>query len=278
MPAETKVSGTAAPPYGMFIFSLICFTVLAASGIFLLASATAEGFPNAFSERSFSFVGLVFIAIWAKTSWSDILRVEPETDLTFRQKHRSFGLKAGSVVAVAFLGAGGFGAYQGLQKANLNSLIEQANALGLKTAPVKQRFIQIVRRDTPTVPEYLQRCTELEATLNDYEPALQQMDTLTGQIEQELKGDRAGTATITTMRTILQKDLEGAGIYRKEIAYAKQLAALPAPDNFQFFNANIQPVLDEEARIARDEIEIVKTAKARGVKLPEQIYKELGIK
>jgi len=278
MSAETKVSGTAAAPYGMFIFSLICFTVLAASGIFLLASATAQGSRNPFSERSFSFVGLIFIAIWAKHSWSDILRVEPETDLSFRQKHRSFGLKAGTAVAVAFLAAGGFGAYHGLQRAKLDSLLDQANALGVKGGPVKQRFIQIVRRDTPSVPEYLQRCAELEATLNEYEPALQQMDSLMSQIEQEVKGDPAGTAIVTTMRTIVQKDLEAARTYRKEIAYAKQLAALPAPDHLQFFNANIQPVLDEEARIARDEIEIVKTAKARGVKLPEQMYKELGIK
>jgi uncharacterized protein (UPF0335 family) len=57
-----------------------------------------------------------------------------------------------------------------------------------------------------------------------------------------------------------------------------ELQALPESAQLQFFATNIEPIQDEETRIAREEIEILKTAKARGVQLPEQMYSQFGIK
>ena len=73
------------------------------------------------------------------------------------------------------------------------------------------------------------------------------------------------------------KDLEAAGVYRKEIVYARQLPGIPQSDRPQFFNANIRPVVEQEAKLGKDEVEILKDAKARGIELPESMYKDAGV-
>jgi hypothetical protein len=276
------------PPYRGFIYSLVCFVAVAASGVFLLASATAQGSPNAFSQNSVSLVGLIATAIWASRSWSSITRAEPETDPAFRQKHRAFGLKAGAVITCALVGVTAGGVYFGLRAARtakVETLLKEVEALGLDGAPKKQRFMQLVRakNDAQNLSEYLQRCTELELATDDYEAAERQLDTPLGQLQQEIAQLRPESSfasvlpVVTVMRAVLGKDLEGAEVYRKEIGYAKQLPGIPEADRVRFFNANIQPVIEQEAEIAKNEIEILKDAKARGVTLPEEMSREAGI-
>lgn len=288
--AET--GGKVSAPYGTLIFSLVCFTCVAASGIFRLASATAQGSPNAFPENNSGYLVVIGTAIWAARVWSRVTHVEPETDSAFRQKHRAFGLKAGSAIAVVLISAATVGTYAGFRaghqaslraghQARLDMLTKQVDALAVRTMPTKQRIIQLETRDTQNLPEYLQRCTDLEAAINDYEPALQQMDSLMSQTQQELQElkTNAGFASLltseTVLRSVLSKDLEAARAYRKEIGYAKQLPGLPESERLRFYYANIQPVVDEEGRIAKDAIEILKAAEARGVMLPQAILKEL---
>ncbi len=184
--------------------------------------------------------------------------------------------------------AAAYGSYLGNRaghSAKLHSLSEQISALGIKGAPVKLRFIQNVRRETSTMPEYLQRCVDLESVLNEYEPALLMLDSLLSETAGELKYLNADAryAKLTPMVTVLQnigrKDIESARAFRKEIEYAKKLAAISiSDDRARFYKANIVPTKDDEERIANDEIEILKDAKARGVDLPESMYSEVGIK
>jgi len=64
--------------------------------------------------------------------------------------------------------------------------------------------------------EYVQRCSDLETALNDYEPGLRKMDGLLSQMIGELKYFDTDTryAKLTPMATVLQKvvrkDLESA--------------------------------------------------------------------
>lgn len=278
---ESTPSGNKTAPYLNLVFSLACFTALAASATFLLASATAQADPNAFNEKSISFIGLIATAFWARQAWSAVIRVEPESDSIFLRKHRSFGLTAGMVIAVLLVSAGGAGTYSGIRaahKSRLNGLLDQISELGTRTAPAKQKFVQIAIRNVTNLSEYEQRCVDLEEAINEYEPALQQMGMVMGKVEQELQGDDpAALEIVTTMRGIVQKDLQSVRTYKTEIKYAKQLPALRASSRNGFYDTNIQPVLDEEQRIAKDEVEILKTAKARGVRLPQNIYSAVGI-
>ena len=82
---------------------------------------------------------------------------------------------------------------------------------------------------------------------------------------------------VTVLRAVVAKDLEGTKAFRQEINYAKQLPEVPESDRTRFYNVNIQPVVEQEGKIARDEIEIVKDAKAHGIKLPESMYQQAGL-
>jgi hypothetical protein len=84
--------------------------------------------------------------------------------------------------------------------------------------------------------------------------------------------------TFTVLQNLVRKDLESAGAVRKEVDYAKQLATLATPgDQMRFYKDNILPIKSDEKRIAKEEIEIMKHAKAHGVSLPESLYREAGI-
>jgi hypothetical protein len=261
--------------YGWFVFSLVCFTVSAASVVFQLAAATAKGSADAFPKGGPFLAGLIATAIGAKTAWSRLVVAEPEDDPVVRRKHSLFLIRAVVLMVLALVAAGSIGVYLGKPSA-ASSAFAQMATLGARTAPIKQRFVGLVRKDTPTIPEYLRRCTDLESTLNEYEPALQQMDGLMAQLQEHTTNDPSTIDVLVTMRSILQKDLESAKTFRKEVESAKLLAALPSSEQTSFYNTSIKPIQDEESRIANDEIEIMKRAKARGVKLG-RMYKEAGI-
>jgi hypothetical protein len=264
-------------PYFFLVFTLTCFTVLAAIQIFGLSSAAAQASANT-SFVSGTYLALVLIAVGAKKTWSTILTVEPESEINFRQKHRLFGWKAGAAMAFTLLAVCGIGVFKGRQTAELNSLLSQAKSLGVKSGPTKQKLVAILSRDTGTFPEYFQRCTELEATLDEYEPALHQMDSLLSQLQPRLRKDSSNMATILALRNILQKDLQGAQAYRKEIALAEQLAKLPDSGRQRFYQQNITPVIDEETKIRNEEREIIQNAKYQGATLPQSLYDQVGIK
>jgi len=284
-PPSTSENTTVAARYGGFICALVCFTGVAAAGAYVLAFGIAKGSPDA-AESGISLLGLIVTGIWAARSWSNIKQAEPESDPKWRRKHRAFNLKAGTVIVAVLAGAGAWGTIVGIRatrQARLDELAKQVAALGAKAAPYKQRFVEAATRKTRDQTEYLQRCEDLEAAIKDYEPALQQLDGLLRQMQQELYNFNADAKlaevlmSVNAMRSILQKDMEALGTYRKEVTYAKQLAAVPKPDQLRFYDANIQPIVDEETRIGEEEIAVVRDAKTRGVKLPQEFYSEMGI-
>jgi hypothetical protein len=279
--------GRADAPYGTLVFALICFTAVAASFVYLLASVAAQGNPNADKTLGSSFLGLLFTAIWTKRLWSQVATIEPESNPTFRQEHRAFAFKTGIIMAIVLLIAAVAGAKSGIHAsrvASFKQLTDSISALGAKTAPTKQKFAALLGSDPPTIPEYVQRCNELERVNNDYETALQQMDALLGQLEQLARNDPGMfasvpgfLASVTTMRSVLAKDKESVMLVRREVSYAKQLPALSASDQVKLYRTTIRPIRDQQSRIGQEEIEILRYAKARGIKLPEQMYSQLGI-
>jgi hypothetical protein len=246
--------------------------------MFSLVMATTAGSPDGFSKGSPPLIGVIIMAIWARSAWAKIMIAEPNSNPLFRRKHFSFNLKAGGLIAATVLAAGSYGAHLGLHRATVNEHLEEIRVLGEKAAPLKKQFIDIVRRDTHTTPEYLQWTKDLEAALNEYEPLVQQMDSLLTVAEQDFKNDSKTTEAFSTMQNILQKDLEAMRAFRTEVQSAKQLEQLPDEERPQFHKEHIEPIQAEEHRIALEEIEILKNAKAQGIKLPEELYEQAGIK
>lgn len=133
------------------------------------------------------------------------------------------------------------------------------------------------------MPDYILRCGKLGALLKDYESNLQEGDRILDQVLEELqqlKADRGYAEmipTFTALQNVIRKDLQSAQAFRKEVDYAKQLAALAGTDQARFYTTYILPVIADEKRIANEEVEILKDAKAHGVHLPETLYREAGI-
>lgn len=273
-----KPVGNTSVPYGSLIFALICFTLLIAFWTFSLVLATTAGSPDGFSKGSPPLIGVIVMAIWARSAWAKIMIAEPNSNPLFRRKHLSFNLKAGGLIAAMVLAAGGYGAHLGFHRASVNEHLAEIRVLGEKAAPLKKQFIDIVRRDTHTTPEYLQWTKDLELALNEYEPLVQQMDSLLTVAERDFKNDSKTAEAFSTMQNVLQKDLEAMRAFRAEVESAKQLEQLPAEERPQFHKEHIEPIQAEEHRIAMEEIEILKNAKAQGIKLPEELYEQAGIK
>jgi len=191
---------------------------------------------------------------------------------------------SGLLIIVAV--AGGWFWIRVRQTAKLQELFKEDRDVESDAAPKKQRFMQLLseKQNAKTLPEYLQRCAELEPAINDYEAAERQVDNLLSQMQQEIGGlkPQGSYASLlpgfAVLRAVFAKDIEGAEAQRKEIEYAKQLPNIPEAGRAQFYTSNIQPVAEQEGKIAQDETAILKDAKTRGVVLPESVYQGAGIK
>ena len=159
---------------------------------------------------------------------------------------------------------------------DLKLLAEQVHALALNSLPVKKKFVELARKDTPTMDEYIERCADLELAMRRYEPALRQMHGLIGEAVEALKDDPRTFASFATIEHLLEKNLKSLEYLRQELNYARQLATLPSADQVRLYEQKIHPLREAGARLAAEGIEIVNAAKARGVRLPEEMYTDLG--
>jgi rubrerythrin len=169
------------------------------------------------------------------------------------------------------------------QTAKLESLLAEIRDVAARGAPQKQQFMKLTRENPQTLPEYLQRCAELEPVVNDYSASEQQMDDLLAEVQQQIGELRpqgsygAMLPMLGVMRAILAKDLEGAKIYKQEVDYAKQLPSMSEKERIQFYNTNIEPVLEREHEVALDEIAILKDAKTHGIAMPANMLQDAGL-
>lgn len=169
------------------------------------------------------------------------------------------------------------------QIAKLESLLAEMREVAARGAPQKQQFMKLTRENPQTLPEYLQRCAELEPVINDYSASVQQMDDLLAQVQRQIGELRpqgsygAILPALGVMRTISAKDLEGAKIYKQEVDFAKQLPSMSEKQRIQFYNTNIEPVLEREHQVALDEVAILKDAKTRGIAMPTSMLQDAGL-
>lgn len=169
------------------------------------------------------------------------------------------------------------------QTARVESLIAEIHDVAAEGAPQKQQFMKLTRENPQSLPEYLQRCSELEPVIVKYSASEQQLDGLLAQMQQRVAELRpqgsygAMLPMLGVMRSIVAKDLEGAKVYKREVDYAKQLPGMPEKQRIQFFHINIEPVLEREHQIALDEVAIMKDAKARGIVMPANMLRDAGL-
>jgi hypothetical protein len=172
------------------------------------------------------------------------------------------------------------------QTTRLQALFERDREFEKTAAPKKQRFMQLLseKQNAKTLPEYLQRCADLEPAIGDYVDAEHQVDNLLGQMQQEIGGLKPpgsyGTLLpgLAVLRAVIAKDMAAAEAQKKEIEFAKQLPEIPEAQRAQFYTTNIQPIVEQESKIAQEEVAIIQDAKSRGITLPASVYEGAGIK
>lgn len=255
---------------GMFWFSYFCFLVAAGSFAFLMVRAssdlTVEG-PTG------SAVGLLFTAIWAAKEWKKIKVAE--SSHAFRRAHRLVELRCSVGVAIVLVGAGFYSnsAAKKLDRTRrLDALLAQMDAAQNRNAAAKQQFIEAVGGDTSTINAYISRCEHIELALGEYEPTLREAD---GQFAQF--ADLAPNVKLRTQAQFFRKvvgiDLQSVQVFRREIALAKWLPNMPTGKQRLFYQSSIVPIQMEEDRLAEEEIQTIKDAKASGIPLPANLLK-----
>lgn len=159
---------------------------------------------------------------------------------------------------------------------DLKLLADQVHTLALKSLPLKQKFVELARRQTPTMDGYIERCAELEIAMRRYEPVLRQMHNLVSEVLEAVKDDAVARASFVTIEDLLGKNLRSLGYVKEELGYAKQLAGLPGADQVRLYEEKIHPLREAGARLTAEGIETVNAAKARGVQLPDGMYSDVG--
>jgi hypothetical protein len=56
-----------------------------------------------------------------------------------------------------------------------------------------------------------------------------------------------------------------------EIGYANTMKGLPAPERLAYYKANVPPIKEKEAQVAKDWVAITEQAKANGIPLPPNL-------
>ncbi|HET7440288.1 MAG TPA: PilZ domain-containing protein [Terriglobales bacterium] len=159
---------------------------------------------------------------------------------------------------------------------DLKLLADQVQKLAVKSLPLKKKFFGLVRKQTPTMDGYIERCAELELAMRRYEPALREMQSLVSEVVEALKNDAVSRATFVTIEDLLEKNLRSLGYVKEELGYAKQLANLAGTDQVKLYEQRIHPLREAGARLAAEGIDVVNAAKARGVRLPAEMYRDVA--
>ncbi len=254
------------PPYASFIIGLVLATLLLAVPMAAIGFGVGANSPDAFPVASaITLVAVVGLATWIKKSWEKIKQAEPDTDSKFKRKHRMLGQIMFAVVCFILAGAGSAGFTMGERSAQIREFMSQVKSLAEKGKADKLRFMEIAKRETATMPEYIQRCRDLEPAANQYESSLLQMKALFRSYSEKLAKKKQ--EPMLTVETIMQMDLDGIIVVKREVAAAKQLADLPPDQQMQFYRDNIQPIMREEDRLAQIEANAIADARSRGIRV-----------
>ncbi|HLY99454.1 MAG TPA: hypothetical protein VKT33_10370 [Candidatus Angelobacter sp.] len=250
----------------VFLFAYACFIVTACSFMFVVVSSNMR--PAA--QSGFA-LGVLFTARWAVSEWRKIKKAESSEEL--KAAHRAVELKCviGMAVALVVTGAYGYSASKKNERdRRLHALAVRMDAAESRNAAIRSKFVGAVREHSSSMSTYIQRCKDVESTLDDYESVLREIDGQLAEFADLMPEDKAQPEV---MRKIVAIDMESLQPYRREVMLAKQLAAL-SPENQQtFYENNIVAVLNEEERLALQEIKVMQDAKASGIMLPDNLLK-----
>jgi hypothetical protein len=242
--------------------SIVLEMLFVASGIGLIVSAfvvlITNGRPDQFNEvaAAETAVAVLLLLYGVKRTWQSILRLEPETEIRFAQRHRMFRHGAAVGVTLAFAAAVGFGvvwADRAAKREKLSALMRQFEGVNSEFAQFKSRLADVRGREVASFEAYYAQSVEVEQLLDDHRPFVARRDQLFQQFVTAAQGDPKFVPVFSKIRKVYAKDDEILDALREAIRQAKELINLPPSKRAEFYRAKIEPIEGHIQQLANEE-------------------------
>jgi hypothetical protein len=234
-------------------------------------------------------LGLVIVglAVPADRLWKSILALEPENNPLFKKKHKKFTSVAaacvGAFLAIPLLGGvfvGNGRAKQYAKDREISSLMNEFDAQKIKNAAFRKRLTEIRSIHPSTYEEYYQQCLTLEAFLDESRPNSERTVALAALMSELVnKSPELRTpgilATVQFLKDMDDKDAEIFAALREEISKVKELERRPISQRTAFYNREIEPILVNEEKLAKEENAILVKAQQDGLQIPSDVSESL---
>ena len=213
---------------------------------------------NALTQAGF----IVLLAWWPYAAWKGILNREPNSEPRYLKRHQRVAMLAGMIFVVTLGLAITFGVQNGTDRLLTDKTSATVN--GLKA--VAEKIGAIKQRDLKTTDDYIQAYSEVETLLPEYESQIQKFR----EVFQELEESDKQRGPINIQRfykshnpEVLKNNLaaievlsEVDALTRQETSTAKEMAALPAQTQPDFWNKEFRPLLLKESALREKAIAI----------------------
>jgi len=156
----------------------------------------------------------------------------------------------------------------------LDATFSEITKLGPKGAELRAQIKTIMSEETSTFQDYYLRSLKLEGVLDEYDTQKQRLRPLMDAMLAEMTDQPKVAELIRTVQSINDKDAEVVKLLRLEIAKSKELMSVPASRQTNFYRQEIVPLEREAARVANEEIGMMRDAEQAGMKWPLDV-KEL---
>lgn len=151
----------------------------------------------------------------------------------------------------------------------------RATDLGRTRTQLQSRISRIREHEPATFDEYVKQCVDLEPLLDENDVLSQKSKQFFVEGVHLFKGDVQSQEMLATMSLIQEKEQEFAQLLRQEISAAKSISQFPPSKQRDYYRAVVLPLLDKEAEVSRQELNLMRQAQLQGVKFPPGVADQL---
>jgi hypothetical protein len=205
---------------------------------------------------------IVLLARWPYAAWKKILNREPNSEPRYLKRHQRVAMLTGMIFVVALGLAITFGVQNGTDRLLTDKISATVNSL----KAVAEKIGAIKQRDLKTTDDYIQAYSEIEALLPEYESQIQKFR----EVFQELDESDKQRGPINIQRfykshnpevsknnlAAIEVMSEIEALTRQETSTAKEMAALPAQTQPDFWEKEFRPLLLKESALREKAIAI----------------------
>jgi len=211
---------------------------------------------------------IVLLASWPYAAWKSILSREPNSEPRYLKRHQRVAMLAGMIFVIVL----GLAITFGVQNGDDRLLTDKIYARAAELKTVAEKIGTIKQRDLKTTDDYIEAYSEIEALLPEYDSQLRKYN----EIFQEAVERDKNRGSINIQRfykshnpEVWKNDLdiinmlgEIGSLTRQETLAAREMAALPARKQVDFWQSDFQPLLAKEVPLHEKAVALQKKHEA----------------